>query len=71
MKGFDFGRLPLCGQSARSRNSKAFIDLFPPFFAASDADKDWYEHLYILGDDHFSAQGNRMMFEELAKRLSN
>jgi hypothetical protein len=50
---------------------KAFIDLFPPFFAASDADKDWYEHLYILGDDHFSAQGNRMMFEELAKRLLN
>jgi hypothetical protein len=48
---------------------KAFIDLFPVFFAASDADKDWYEHLYILGDDHFSARGNRMMFEELAKRL--
>jgi hypothetical protein len=48
---------------------KAFIDLFPVFFAASDADKDWYEHLYILGDDHFSAQGNRLMFEELAKRL--
>jgi len=48
---------------------KAFINLFPVFFAASDADKDWYEHLYILGDDHFSAEGNRMMFEELAKRL--
>jgi hypothetical protein len=48
---------------------KAFIDLFPVFFAASDADKDWYEHLYILGDDHFSARGNRVMFEELAKRL--
>ena len=28
-----------------------------------DRDKDWYEHLYILGDDHFSAAGNRMMFE--------
>ena len=50
---------------------KAFIDLFPPIFAASDADKDWYEHLYIVGDDHFSAQGNRMMFEELKKRLLN
>jgi hypothetical protein len=50
---------------------KAFIDLFPPIFAAADADKDWYEHLYIVGDDHFSAQGNRMMFEELARRLSN
>jgi hypothetical protein len=50
---------------------KAFIDLFPPLFAASDADKEWYEHLYIVGDDHFSAQGNRMMFKELAKRLLN
>ena len=50
---------------------KAFIDLFPAVFAAADADKDWYEHLYIVGDDHFSAQGNRMMFEELAKRLLN
>src|SRR5262249_10472564 len=48
---------------------KAFIDLFPLFFAAADRDKDWYEHLYILGDDHFSAAGNRMMFEELKKRL--
>jgi hypothetical protein len=48
---------------------KAFIDLFPVFFTASDRDKDWYEHLYILGDDHFSAAGNRMLFEELSKRL--
>ena len=50
---------------------KAFIDLFPAVFAAADADKDWYEHLYIVGDDHFSAQGNRLMYEELAKRLLN
>jgi hypothetical protein len=48
---------------------KAFIDLFPVFFAAADRDKDWYEHLYILGDDHFSAAGNRMLYEELAKRI--
>jgi hypothetical protein len=48
---------------------KAFIDLFPVFFAAADQDKDWYEHLYILGDDHYSAAGNRMLFEELSKRL--
>jgi hypothetical protein len=50
---------------------KAFIDLFPAIFAASDADKDWYEHLYIVGDDHFSAQGNRLMSRELSKRLLN
>ena len=53
------------------RHCKAFIDLFPAVFAAADADKDWYEHLYIVGDDHFSAQGNRLMYEELAKRLLN
>jgi hypothetical protein len=48
---------------------KAFINLFPAFFAAADADKDWYEHLFILGDDHYSAEGNRFMFRELARRL--
>jgi lysophospholipase L1-like esterase len=48
---------------------KDFIDLFPAFFAAADRDKDWYEHLYIFGDVHFSAAGNRLMYEELAKRL--
>jgi len=48
---------------------KAFIDLFPVFFAAADHDTNWYERLYILGDDHFSADGNRMLFEELSKRL--
>ena len=48
---------------------KAFINLFPAFFAVADSQKDWYEGLYILGDDHFSAAGNRMLFDELAKRL--
>jgi hypothetical protein len=48
---------------------KAFINLFPVFFAAADADKDWYAHLYILGDDHYSAAGNRFMFQELARHL--
>jgi hypothetical protein len=48
---------------------KAFINLFPVFFAAADADKDWYEHLYIVGDDHYSAAGNGFVFQELAKHL--
>src|SRR5665213_3657496 len=48
---------------------KAFINLFPVFFAAATADKDWYEHLFILGDDHYSADGNRFMFRALAKHL--
>jgi len=48
---------------------KQFINLFPVFFAAADTDKQWYEHLYILGDDHFSAAGNRFLFMELARHL--
>jgi hypothetical protein len=48
---------------------KKFIDLFPLFFAAADTDKQWYEHLFILGDDHFSAAGNAFVFRELARQL--
>jgi hypothetical protein len=48
---------------------KAFINLFPVFFAEADTDTNWYERLYILGDDHFSRNGNRLVFEELAKHL--
>ena len=48
---------------------KAFVNLFPAFFAAADTDRDWYQHLFIVGDDHYSAEGNRFMFRELAKHL--
>ncbi|MGE0285221.1 MAG: hypothetical protein AB7I42_01305 [Bradyrhizobium sp.] len=52
-----------------TKRCKAFIDLFPVFFAASEADSKWYERLYIVGDDHFSAAGNAMVARELEKRL--
>jgi hypothetical protein len=45
------------------------INLYPVFFAAMEADRDWYEHLYILGDDHFSTAGNRMVFQEVVRYL--
>ncbi len=48
---------------------KQFIDLFPAFFAAKDSRADWYEHYFILGDSHYSAAGNRLMFEQLAPHL--
>lgn len=51
------------------QHCKAFVNLFPAFFAAADADKDWHKHLYIVGDNHFSAAGNEMMFREIEKRL--
>jgi hypothetical protein len=52
-----------------AKHCKAFINLFPVFFAASEADKNWYEHLYIVGDDHFSAAGNAFMAREVENRL--
>lgn len=52
-----------------ARNCKAFIDLFPVFFAQKDAHPDWYERLFIDGDQHFNAAGNRLIFEEVAKQL--
>jgi hypothetical protein len=51
------------------KRCKAFINLFPVFFAASEADKGWYERLYIVGDDHFSAAGNEMVAREIERRL--
>jgi hypothetical protein len=48
---------------------KAFINLYPALFAASEADKNWYERYYILGDDHFSAEGNQLVFREVARKL--
>jgi lysophospholipase L1-like esterase len=52
-----------------AKNCKAFIDLFPAMFAEKDAHPDWYERLFIPGDLHFNAAGNRLIFTELAKRL--
>jgi hypothetical protein len=56
-------------QSFCAKNCKAFIDLFPAFFAYKDAHADWYERLFIYGDVHYSVEGNRLMFRELAKHL--
>jgi lysophospholipase L1-like esterase len=52
-----------------ARNCKKFINLFPVFKAEKEAHADWYERLFIFGDFHFSADGNRVMFRELAKQL--
>ena len=48
---------------------KTFINLFPVFFAAAEADRNWYERLFILGDDHYSAAGNRFLFLEVSRHL--
>jgi len=50
-------------------NCRAFINLFPAFFAEKDAHEDWYDRLFIDGDVHFSAGGHSLMFRELAGHL--
>jgi lysophospholipase L1-like esterase len=50
-------------------NCKDFIDLFPAFFAEKDLHDDWYRRLFITGDLHPSAAGNRLIFEHLARHL--
>lgn len=51
------------------RSCKAFIDLSPEVFAAKDAHADWYERYFIVGDTHYSAEGNRLLFRALEKQL--
>lgn len=48
---------------------KRFIDLFPVVFAERDARGDWYERNFIPGDIHYSVEGNRLLFQALAKEL--
>jgi hypothetical protein len=52
-----------------ANNCKGFINVFPAFFKEKDAHEDWYERLFIDGDIHFSAEGNKVMFRELAQHL--
>lgn len=51
------------------KRCKRFIDLFPVLFAEAERDRNWYERLYIVGDDHFSAEGNALVAREVEKRL--
>jgi hypothetical protein len=48
---------------------KAFIDTSPAFFAEARAHADWYERLFIKGDNHYSAGGHRIMFEAVKRHL--
>jgi hypothetical protein len=50
-------------------NCKQFINIMPAFFAEKQRHADWYERLYIPGDIHYSADGNSVMFRELATHL--
>lgn len=48
---------------------QGFINLFPAFFRAKEADPKWQEHMFIPGDIHLSEAGNRIIYDELAESL--
>lgn len=48
---------------------KDFINLFPVFYREQTASPDWYEHLFIPGDIHFSKLGNELVFHAVAPRI--
>ena len=52
-----------------AENCKAFIDLFPDFFAVKDAHDDWYRRLFVYGDLHPSIAGNQLIFQNVRKYL--
>jgi hypothetical protein len=52
-----------------ARNCSLFINLFPFFFDAARVHPDWHARYFISRDYHFSAEGNRLMFQGLAKHL--
>lgn len=52
-----------------NKKCKDFIDLTPDLFAAKDAHADWYSRYFIFGDVHYSAEGNRLLFQTLQKHL--
>jgi hypothetical protein len=54
-----------CGK----KKCKGFFDLSPAVFAAKDTHTDWYSRYFIFGDVHYSAEGHRLLFEALRKRL--
>jgi hypothetical protein len=51
------------------KKCKDFIDLTPDVLAAKDAHPDWYARYFIFGDVHYSAEGNRLLFQTLRKHL--
>jgi lysophospholipase L1-like esterase len=52
-----------------ARNCRVFIDLFPLFLETAGAHPDWQARYFIPGDYHFSAEGNRLMFQGLVRHL--
>jgi hypothetical protein len=48
---------------------RGVIDTFPIFQAYAAVHEDWYRRLFVQGDTHFNATGNRMIADELSRIL--
>jgi lysophospholipase L1-like esterase len=64
----DSRQISLWREFCRNR-CRAFINLFPAFFAAKERDPDWRKHLLIGDGIHFSEAGNAIIFHEIAKTI--
>ena len=53
----------------KKNKCKNFINTYPAFFAVKDARTDWYNYLFIQGDVHYSAAGNRVLYDALVQKL--
>ena len=65
----DSSQIKIWRDFCRDNHCKAFIDLFPDVMAAKNAHPDWYERYFFYGDDHYSAEGNHLLFHALAPHL--
>jgi len=61
----EFHSGPFYALQAGRESRKALV----PRFAQAETDRNWYERLYIVGDDHFSAEGHALVAREVEKHL--
>lgn len=56
-------------EACRRAGCDGVIDTIPAFRERAGSDAGWYNALYVKGDVHFNAEGNRLIFEALKREL--
>ncbi len=56
-------------ESCRRSGCDGVIDTIPAFRDYARENPRWYNKLFVKGDVHFNAEGNRMIFDALIRRL--
>jgi hypothetical protein len=52
-----------------STECSGVINAFPAFRSLVASESDWYHKYFVDGDAHYNAAGNRVVFNEIVKRL--